>query len=93
MIQETSRMAYQSIEGELGRKQAQVFEFMLNANKPVCNLDIAKGLGIPINTVTPRVKELRLKGEVEEWGKETNPFTRRKVIYWIPRRGQKTLFV
>ena len=64
MIQETSIEAYYSMQHKLGDRQ----RFILNIIKVypgVSNKDISNITKLPINTVTPRVKELRALGMVD----------------------------
>lgn len=61
-MQETSLYAYFDIKnnGVLGRMQEDVFRIILNNSKiPLTNKEISKMLGIEINSITPRVGELR----------------------------------
>lgn len=60
MIAATSLEAYQEVKKTLNERQTVVLNFIRQAGE-VCNLDIAEGLGWPINCVTPRVLELRQK--------------------------------
>lgn len=81
MHQQTSLLAYTSIKGELGPKQAAVME-AIEEYGPLNNRSIAEHLGWPINTVTPRVKELRAKGKVEAAYIGTDSQSGRSAIYW-----------
>ncbi len=92
MIQETSRQAYQSIEAELGRRQSEVLEVIKGQDR-IYNLKISRILGLPINSITPRVKELRKKGLIEEAGRTICPETGVQVMCWSTRRGQHALFI
>lgn len=87
MLQQTSLLAYHNdVKPTLGQKQARV----LNAVKALgsaCNQEIADYLRLPINSVTPRVFELRAMGKVEMDRKDIYPATNRKVIYWRVRDG------
>lgn len=79
MIQQTSKQAYDKIISELGNRQYEVFT-LLREIEPVCNKEISKKLNMPINEITPRIKELRYKGVVEEAYKAE--YEGRKVIFW-----------
>lgn len=79
MIQQTSKQAYDKIISELGNRQYEVFT-LLREIEPVCNKEISKKLNMPINEITPRIKELRYKGVVEEAYKAE--YDGRKVIFW-----------
>lgn len=89
MIRETSLKAYHSITKELGDRQRAVYEF-IESNPDVCNLEIAEGLHLPINSITPRVLELREKGFVESSGEKLSR-TGRKAIKWKVVREVKQL--
>lgn len=80
MIQQTSLLAYKSLE-EVGRKQRACFN-VIKQRGAAANYDIAHTLGWDINGVTPRVKELRELGLVRQAYKALHPITDRKVIYW-----------
>jgi len=77
--QETSKEAYESIQGQLGERQQQVLEAFRELG-PSTNKTISQHLGIPINSITPRTKELRTKGLIEEKGTITQDG--RKAITW-----------
>lgn len=82
MINSTSLLAYNSIRGVIvGNKQKEVYmaiERLGEAN----NKDIARLLGKEINTITPRVVELRSMGLVIWAGDAKDPRTGRKTSYW-----------
>lgn len=80
MHQQTSLLAWIEIQPKLGKRQSDV----LNALKqrPMTNLDLARTLSLPINSITPRVMELRSKGLVEEHTKARCQQTGRLCIYW-----------
>jgi len=82
MINSTSLLAYNSIRGVIvGNKQKEVYkaiEMLGEAN----NKDIARLLGQEINTITPRVVELRSLGLVIWAGDAKDPRTGRKTSYW-----------
>lgn len=79
MFQQTSLLAYRSLE-HIGQKQKACYR-IIKVLGPVCNQDIGYQLNWEINRVTPRVKELRELGYVEEAYRDFNPHTNRKVIY------------
>ncbi len=69
MIQQTSRMAYSDIKPELGKRQQEVYELLKESSLigvNMTNLEISDCLGRAINTITPRIGELREKGLVKE---------------------------
>lgn len=80
MIQQTSIEAYEIIFDDLGSRQKVVYEIIEEYNN-VCNQDISMILGLPINSVTPRVKELRDMGFVVQSGFKVNDIGRR-VMTW-----------
>ena len=93
MIQSTSRLAYDSIVESLGARQSDVYGAIKRFGE-ICNLQIAHELRLPINSITPRVKELRELGLVEEAAKRKSA-TGRTAIYWKVKRerpAQEGLF-
>ena len=81
MIQETSLEAYKVLEPELGDRQRTIYN-MLKTHPNISNLDISRIMSIPINSVTPRVKELRDKGLVVFSNYKTDRITNRRVMCW-----------
>ena len=86
MIQQTSLLAYREIvDGKLGRNQKLVLE-ALEEIAPASNKQIAAHMNWPINSVTPRMLELRgqkLNKVVRAYvGKDASG---RQAIYWKPR--------
>ena len=81
MIQDTSLQAYESIQNKLGKKQEQVY-LILKQIQPANNRQIAEHLNLPINTVTPRVKELRDKKLVGVADTGLDNKTGRPTIFW-----------
>jgi hypothetical protein len=57
-IQITSLQALAKVHKDLGARQALVLEYWRNAG-PHTNTEIAHALHLPINVITPRIKELR----------------------------------
>jgi len=68
MLQNTFFISYEDLikTGKINKQQAQVMKALINHPFPVTNLEIAHLTGLPINCVTPRVKELRGKGLVKK---------------------------
>src|SRR5438128_919505 len=64
---DTSTAAFDSIRDQLSEKQRKV-RLILQKFGPMDNEAIARALEWPINTVTPRIKELRELGVVIEAG-------------------------
>ena len=74
-------------EGNIGKRQQQVLDlFGMPANNPwkmfYNNRQIAEALNLPINSVTPRVKELREMGKLVEYKKMKDTVSNRLSIYW-----------
>ena len=78
---DTSIEAYNDIKPTLGKNQYLVLKCIDRFNRPVCNYELAKELGWPINCVTGRVRELREAGIVISVKKMTSP-TGRTAWYW-----------
>lgn len=68
MLQQTSLLAYEELvkTGKINKRQAQILKAMIDHPFPVTNAEIVHLTGLPINCVTPRVKELREKGVVQK---------------------------
>lgn len=81
MIQDTSLEAYNTIKIKLGERQQQIYDAIWKYES-VSNLDLSRFLKIPINSVTPRVKELREKGLVIEDGHKIDRITNRRMKKW-----------
>jgi len=64
-----------------GKNQKRVLQALID-NGAMCNRQIANTIDYEINSVTPRVLELRELGLVEEAFKAKDPKTNRTVIYW-----------
>jgi predicted transcriptional regulator len=80
MLQDTTIQAYDSIRAHLNEKQRKV-RYVLQKFGAMDNESIAKWLEWPINTVTPRIKEMRDLGEVIEAGYTTTK-SGRKAHLW-----------
>lgn len=85
-IQITSRQAFASIKTTIGPKQSAVYN-SIDRNVSICNMDIAEDLGLPINSITGRTKELREMNLVEEDEKVIHPKTGKTVIKWKIKRS------
>lgn len=81
MMLDTSLDAFQSIKPELGSRQKVVFDVICHLGTPT-NTEISNYLGIPINSITPRVNELRKKGLVRDAGKRECRITGSLVHCW-----------
>lgn len=83
-MQQTSLDAYSTVtKPQLNRNQKMVLE-SLEAIAPACNKQIAANMNWPINSVTPRVLELRKKGAVTQAYIAKDP-SGRNAIYWKPK--------
>lgn len=83
--QPTSILAYAEILEDLGWRQRQVYQ-IIRKLKSCNNLQISQELHLPINRITPRVKELRDYGIVMQHKKDICKETGKLVIFWKPRR-------
>lgn len=84
VVSDTSLLAYMAESYSFSHKQSIVYAF-LRGFGPKTNSEIAKGLGWPINTVTPRVKELRTIGIVVDGGIRACGITGRNAHVWRVR--------
>jgi DNA-binding MarR family transcriptional regulator len=78
---ETSRLAFESIQDTLGQRQIQVIT-ALEQLKSANNREIAEFLRMPINSITPRVLELRDKKLITVSKVDKDLKTNRQTIYW-----------
>ena len=88
MMQQTSLDAYFShTKTDLNRNQKMVLE-ALEDIAPACNRQIAEHMKWPINSITPRILELRTKGYVVSAyiGQDVSG---RKAVYWTLKRSVK----
>lgn len=60
-VTQTSLMAYESVKHELNNRQREVYELLKSTGRPLTASEIANKLNRPINTITPRIYELRGK--------------------------------
>lgn len=93
----TSLKAYrEDVEGNLGERQELVYnaiKLYSTKGSDVTNSELAQVLNVPINTITPRVFELRQKGLVRQAQQRKCNVTGRTAIAWeITGEHQKTLF-
>lgn len=84
MLQQTSIEAYEGLveSGKINKRQEQVLNVLSEHPFPITNQEISVLSGLPINCVTPRVKELREKGYVVEAYKKVDPASGRRAIAW-----------
>lgn len=92
-IQSTSHNAYHGdVLPTLGERQQAVYEAFLNETNGMTNTELSTRLGWPINTVTPRVFELRKIGMLRESTKRSCTITGRRAIEWVVVNRKETLF-
>jgi len=88
-IEKTSLDAYNVISLELSERQNEVYEIIKEFG-PISNAGISRKLGIPINSITPRVYELREIGIVVRNGTAKDQYTQMTVILWnVPTKLRK----
>lgn len=81
-LQQTSLFAYYNdVKPTLGHRQKTIYE-ALGKRDNFTNCEMATYLDWPINTVVPRVSELRKMGLVRMAGIRKCNITGRKVIAW-----------
>ena len=86
MIQDTTVTTYyEKVKPSLGDRQKVIWT-ALNEREDWTNSELASHLDWPINTVTPRVKELREIDIVEPAGKRICRVTGLRVNAWRVRR-------
>jgi len=73
-------MAYMDLLPELGHRQLEVYK-IITGNPGISDLEISKHLMLPINSVTPRRKELVNLGVIVECCKKIG-LTGRTVMGW-----------
>lgn len=83
MYQETSKDAYLDTL-PITPGHHDIIMDVLNQKGQASNMEIADALGWSINRVTPRIFELRTKGEVIAATKRICRITGRRVIVWRP---------
>lgn len=81
----TSILAYTEVLENLSERQTQVY-CVIRKLKSCNNQMIANFLYLPINTITPRVNELRKQHVVMMDKKDLCPHTLRLTCYWRVRR-------
>jgi DNA-binding MarR family transcriptional regulator len=88
MEEQTSLFSRQQLnkEGKIGARQEAVRKLLMDSKEMglpgLNNREIAENLHLPINTITPRVNELRKMGFVENAGIAFDPVTKRRVMIW-----------
>lgn len=81
MVQQTSLDAYEEVKLDLGDRQLLVYNKLKDLE---CsnNMILSRILNLPINTITPRVLELREKGLVVADSVRKCPITKRASVFW-----------
>ena len=82
MVQVTSLEAYYDLLPCLGRKQNMIYN-IIKLYPGVSNLDISRIIGIPINSVTPRVYELREYNLIRFSHKKRDRLTGKTCMCWV----------
>ena len=82
MIRATSLISYYEILTKLNERQKQVL-LTIKKIQPCNNLQISNYLNLPINSITPRCKELRDKGIVIYHHTGACPITLRASRFYI----------
>lgn len=80
-FQITSGLAYEEVLGKLGARHKLVMT-CFSFGEELNNRQISELSGLPINCITPRVKELRESGLIIESKKDYDPYTQRLTIFW-----------
>mgnify|MGYP000265220147 CR=1 FL=1 len=81
MVQITSIESYVKVLESLGKRQMVVLK-AIDKIEPCNNTQIANYLNLPINTVVPRVYELRKMGIVKLNKIDVCPTTKRRSMFW-----------
>jgi len=63
-MQQTSIIAYLQLQPELSTRQEQIYKTLQKIGVAT-NKDLSNNTGLPINSITPRILELRKKGLVK----------------------------
>lgn len=83
---ETRDFGHQSVQASLGRRQQDILFLLNGCPGGLTNDEISERLGWRINTVTPRIKELRELGLVVSGGARLNARTGRPNVFWKTTR-------
>ena len=82
MVQQTSIDSYKIVKETRKTVQQRIFDTIKSRDGTATNRQISILTKISINSVTARVKELRLAGRVEQAGTEYDSTTKRTVMTW-----------
>ncbi len=81
-VTDTSLEAFKEVKEHLGERQAVVYH-CLKEIQPATNLMISKKLSIPINSITPRMNELRNQLRLVGFAyKAKCPISGRSAFFW-----------
>jgi len=81
-VAQTSLMAFEDVRQRCFTRHWQIFDSM-EAGKSYSNTEISQLVGLPINCVTPRVKELRAKNWLTAGPVRACKITGRMVQTWV----------
>lgn len=81
-LRTTSLLAYYEALENLGTRQLEVLK-AIDKIEPCNNLMISQYTKLSINSVTPRVYELKKKGLIKESKIDICPITGRKTIFYV----------
>lgn len=81
-LRTTSLIAYAEAIENLASRQKQILK-TIDKIEPCNNLMISRYTGFPINSVTPRVYELKKKGLIRELKIDVCPITKRRTIFYV----------
>ncbi len=85
----TSYIAFEEVLCSLGDRQKLVLSVYKSLNKPLNNLQVSKFLNLPINSITPRVLEIRSKGLITYHHTGACPITGRATKFYIIKEWVK----
>jgi len=80
MIRQTSLHAHDEIQGDGSAlsQRATIRDFLMRFSEGLTRNEVSRMLGIPINAVTGRVRELIKSGLVEEIGKRRDTYSEKE---------------
>lgn len=81
-VSQTSLVAFEDVKTQRFTRHWQIFDAM-HAGVCYSNTEIARLVGLPINCVTPRVKELRAKNWLTAGPIRACKITGRQVQTWV----------
>lgn len=80
-VTSTSLEAFEEVKKNLGERQTLVYKYLERLG-PATNKMLARVIGLEINSVTPRIHELRKKRLVGYDHTDKCRITGRKALYW-----------